>query len=173
MHEVVERLQGLEPEQVKAALDQQPSPDASVNIVMATLDDVDPVVTGEGTYRFHAARILPAGSDTPNFVRPHLHHDGQEPYVMLNGTGGEMNTGWIEGERIKWDDARSVSPGEVIMIEENQVHSLRNTDEEQPFDFVFACPDRHLDDYSMTTNPNGDRYFTDHLDNPLPPHYNA
>jgi mannose-6-phosphate isomerase-like protein (cupin superfamily) len=167
---IIEKLKALHPEQVKGALDQQYSVDPRVGIVITGLPDIEAVVTGGQTFRFHGARIMPASSGIPNYVKPHVHEKGQEPYVIISGNKGVMNTGQVAGERVDWNEpGRQVAPGDVIVVEEGQVHSLINNSGE-PLDFAFACPDSHLEDRSLD-NPQGDSMFTTHLDNPLPPHY--
>jgi len=166
---LIEGLRSLDPHQVKAELDRQSAVDPSVGIIIAPLTDMEATAVNGQAFRYYGARILGGHPEDPRYVRPHVHQQGQEPYLILDGTSGEMNTGRIIDEGVAWDDPRDVSPGEVIVIEEGQVHSLANKGE-APFDFVFASPDSHLQDQTLE-NQAGDRMFTDHLDNPLPPHY--
>lgn len=124
------------------------------------------VETPDGAYHYHGARVLTGAG---NFVKPHYHNEGVEPYKILSGTGGEMNSGTVKEGAVQWDEPRKVGTGDVIVVEEGQVHSLRNPGEE-PLDFTFACPDNHLVD-NGTEHPDGDRYFTSDLIHGTPPWY--
>lgn len=170
---LVEGLKGLDPSYVKAALDHKfqeaHAVDPSAGIVIAPLEGVEPMDVENQTFRFYGARIMPVSSGTPNYVNPHVHEIGKEPYFILDGSGGEMNTGRIADRRVSWDAPRPVSPGEAIVVEAGQVHSLRNTSD-TVFDFAFASPDSHLIDKSPE-HPEGDRVFTQGMEDPLPPQY--
>lgn len=170
---LVDQMRALDPATVKLALDQKLAEahavDPSAGIVIAPLERVPSYDVNGQEFRFYGARILPAGSDAPNYVNPHVHEVGEEPYLMLEGTGGEMNTGTIIDGRVEWDPSREVSPGEAVVIKEGQVHSLRNTGNTD-FDFAFASPDSHLLD-KTEEYPEGDRVFTTGLTDALPPHY--
>lgn len=170
---IVDDLAALDPSAVKAVLDRKLAEthavDPSAGILIAPLEGAEPRDLNGQTFRFYGARILPAGTEAPNYVIPHVHQVGVEPYYIFEGTGGEMNTGRIEEGRVIWNAPRTVLPGEAIVIEEGQVHSLRNTGETD-FDFAFASPDSHLVDKNPE-QPKGDRVFTTNLENPLPPHY--
>jgi mannose-6-phosphate isomerase-like protein (cupin superfamily) len=170
---LIDGLKALDPVAVKAALDRKfeatHAVDPSAGIVISDLPDAEPIELNGQVFRLHGARIMPANESTTNYVNPHLHEHGQEPYFILDGTHGEMNTGTIVNERVEWDPPRQVSPGEVITVQENQVHSLRNTGD-TTFDFAFASPDSHLQDHTPE-NPEGDRIFTTGLVGALPPHY--
>lgn len=166
---VVNRLNQIPQESVQALLAAKHDADPKAGIAIVNLGDI-PAETAEGQeFHFHGARVFTSTSETPNFVNPHYHKIGEEPYRMLSSQGGEMNLGRVVDGRVEWDSPRSVKSGEVVVVQEGQVHSLRNTGTE-PFDFVFACPDNHLVDHSEE-NPKGDRYFTKDLPNGIPPQY--
>lgn len=172
---VVDRLKEFDPQMIKDALDKVHSPDQKAGIIIAHLDDISPIETPDGSYKFHAARVLTEGSpEAPNYVNPHLHEEGEEPYLIIAGSDMEINLGRVvndnEGNRsVAWDEPKLIKAGDVIIVEEGQVHSLRNTGKE-PVDFIFACPQSHLTD-KTEENPQGDRQFTKNLPNGIPSHY--
>lgn len=154
-------------------------PDAGIAIARLIEADspVPPIETVDGVYYFHAARVFPGDG---NFVNPHWHEAGEEPYLILAGQDGEINLGRVVEGKTVWDEPRAVSQGQVIIVEEGQVHSLRNRGNE-PYDFLFACPHSHLTD-KTAENPTGDRQFTAKFNhdtnkvdvivpNGIPPHY--
>ncbi len=163
---VVAKLQTINYDQVKPLLDAKHKADPLAGIAIAHLED-PAVVTPDGEYHFHAARVFTSSPEHPNFVKPHYHTIGEEPYVILSGSGGEMNLGRVLDGQVNWDAPKNVSEGETVIVEEGQVHSLRNTGE-QPLDFVFGCPDTHLQDPPL---PGADRFFTASLPNGTPPQY--
>lgn len=162
---VVARLKGISHDAVKPLLDAKHDADPAAGIAIANLEGE--TETPDGKYHYHAARVFTSSPDHPNFVKPHYHLKGEEPYVILAGTGGEINLGRVSDGRVSWDAPRTVSSGEAIIVEEGQVHSLRNTGQEE-LDFVFACPDQHLQDPPL---PGADRFFTTSLPNGIPPQY--
>lgn len=166
---VVGRLKQISAIDVRALLDQKHSADPLAGIAIVNLTDMAPEVSGGQEFHFHGARVFTSTPETPNFVNPHLHKVGEEPYRSISGTGGEMNLGRVINGAVVWEEPRTVSNEEVVVVEEGQVHSLRNTGTE-PFDFLFACPDSHLVDNSPE-KPEGDRYFTKDLPNGFPPQY--
>lgn len=166
---VVDRLKSLTQERIKPLLDAKHEADPVAGIAIANLTDVEPVETDKGIYHFHAARVFTSTPETPNFVNPHYHMIGEEPYNILSSDGGEMNLGYVRDGKVEWDAPRAVSTGEIINVKEGQVHSLRNTGNEA-LDFTFACPDNHLVDNS-SEKPEGDRYLTKDLPSGIPPQY--
>lgn len=166
---VVSRLKQIPTNEVQGLLDQKHSADPKAGIAIVNLIDVTPEKNGGQDFHFHGARVFTSTPETPNFVNPHYHLIGEEPYRMLSGEGGEMNLGRVVDGAVVWDTPRTVAAEDVVVVEEGQVHSLRNTGD-QPFDFVFACPDAHLVDNS-SEKPEGDRYFTKDLPNGIPPQY--
>ncbi len=168
---VVSQLQTISYDQVKPLLDAELAAkhkiDSKAGIVIVNLDGE--TETPDGRYHYHGARVLTSSPEHPNFVKPHFHTIGEEPYVVLSGSGGEMNLGRVVDEKVVWDSdsPRNVSEGETVIVKEGQVHSLRNTGEE-PLDFTFACPDSHLQDPPL---PGADRFFTAELPNGIPPQY--
>lgn len=163
---VVEKLGEFTLEDVTAKLEGV-EVDPEVGIAHAVLDGE--IETPKGNYRMHVARIFPT-----KHVRGHFHEDGLEPYIILSGSGGEMNTGRLIDNKVKWNPARNVNEGELIVIEEEEIHCLNNTDtvetEQQPYIFVFACPDSHLTD---PPSEGADRHFVegvDGIENGTPPH---
>ncbi len=73
-------------------LDEKHETDVNAGIVIVDLPQINAEENGL-TYHFHAARIYPSNSGIPNFVNPHYHITGDEPYNMLYGDSGEMNIG--------------------------------------------------------------------------------
>jgi len=164
----IDRLRSISHDQVKPLLDAKHEADPVAGIAIVPLEGA--VNTPDGEYHFHGARVFTSSPEHPNFVNPHFHRFGEEPYVILAGTGGEMNLGKIEGGKVSWETPKNVKVGDTIVVEELQVHSLRNTGEEE-LDFIFACPDSHLKDDTGIDHPNGDRYLTRQYADGIPPHY--
>ena len=81
-----------------------------------------------------------------------------------------MNFGRVEGGEIKWLQPLNVSNGQEVVIEQDEVHSFRNNGTGD-VDFVFACPDSHLQDYDEKERPDGDRFIVKTLKQGIPPHY--
>lgn len=171
---LLERLRSIPATRVADALDEvarKKGPDAKAGIVLAPLTE-EPDFNLEGqNYHFYAARVMPFGNKQ-NFVTPHYHTRGQEPYHFVSGKDGEMNWGIVQGDAVEWDAPQLVQPGDQITIEERQVHSFRNLGTE-PYDFVFACPDAHLKDYDAEKMPEGDRFIVTNLKNGVPEHFGA
>lgn len=128
-------------------------------------------VTSEAGYKyhFHGARVMTSNPETPNFVNPHYHNLGEEPYHILAGDNGEMNLGRVVNGEVVWNEPYTVKAGDDVEVQEGEVHSLRNKGE-TPLDFTFACPDNHLVDHSEE-KPDGNRYLTRDLPNGIPPQY--
>ena len=166
---VIDRLKSLTHDKVKPLLDAKHDADPIAGIAIVNLTEIESVKTDKGEYHFHAARVFTSTLETPNFVNPHYHKIGEEPYNILESDGGEMNLGQVVDRRVVWDAPQAVSTGEIINVKEGQVHSLRNTGD-KPLDFTFACPDNHLVDNSPE-KPDGDRYLTKNLPNGIPPQY--
>lgn len=158
---VIDRMKGIDISGVAAELDRVHDRDQKAGIAIAHLQKpevmtpVPPIETVDGEYYFHAARVFPGDG---NFVNPHWHEVGEEPYLILAGQDGEINLGRIVDGQVVWDAPRPVQQGEVIVVEEGQVHSLRNRGD-KPYDFLFACPHSHITD-KTPENPQGDRQFT-------------
>lgn len=163
---VVFKLQEIKHMDVVGLLDKEQA-DQLAGIAHVELKNLGSLKTADGEYNFHAARVFSSSPDQPSYVKPHYHTIGEEPYVILKSNGGEMNTGRVVDEKVVWDKPRTVSAGETIIVEEGQVHSLRNIDEES-LDFVFACPQSHLTDPPAE---GADRFFTASLPNGTPPQY--
>lgn len=163
MDDLISALKKVSAFQLTPLLDERESsepPDAKVGIYLINLDI--PAIKHEGlVFHFHGARVLPG-----KYVKPHYHTKGIEPYCFIAGERGEMNLGKVEDGKVQWESPHIVQPREVIVIKENQVHCFRNVGN-QPFDFVFACPNEHLIDQDKE-HPNGDRYFTVDLLNGVP-----
>ncbi len=171
---VLDRLRSINPGEAKARLDAEQKErhrvDPQAGIIIVHLPD-EPVNTEDGLeYRFHLARILPAQSGQQNFVTPHLHKIGGEPYRYLGGSDGEMNTGRVEGDRVEWNDPEHAVPGAEVMVKEGEVHSLRNKGGDY-YDFAFACPNAHLEDNDPVARPTGDRYIVKDMPGGIPPWY--
>lgn len=161
---LLNRLQDISHDSVKPLLDHHTTLDPHSGIILVSLD-LTPEEHAGLSFHFHGARIV---TGEHNYVNPHYHKIGIEPYYLLSGIG-EMNLGFVEENRVEWDEPRLVEAGELIVVEETEVHSLRNKGKD-PLDFVFACPEKHLVD-NNSTHPEGDRYFTAHLENGFPPQY--
>jgi mannose-6-phosphate isomerase-like protein (cupin superfamily) len=170
IQQIVDRLATITPERASLLLDETIAVDSKAGIIIVKLEDM-PAMEGEDgqDYRFYVARVLPAGPDGSNYVNPHVHYRGEEPYHFLSGADGEMNSGRIFGGEVRWNRARRVQPGDTVVIGEGEVHSFRNNGTE-PADFAFACPDSHLID-ADEEHPEGDRRFTKDLDHGIPPWY--
>jgi mannose-6-phosphate isomerase-like protein (cupin superfamily) len=167
---VIKNLKSISHEVVGPKLDarlrEAQAVDPSAGIVLVGLPEAGETIIGSGLkYHYHGARVL---TGDQNFVKPHYHEKGEEPYHILTGNG-EMNLGIVKDGQVDWRPAVSVKEGEIVEVQENEVHSLRNPGE-KPLDFTFACPDEHLVDNSPE-HPEGDRYFTMDLPNGFPPHY--
>lgn len=163
---VVERLRGIKHDAVGPMLDAQSALDPKAGILHGILPEAGTVISPAGyEYHFHGARVI---TGEQNFVNPHYHLKGEEPYHILTGTG-EMNLGEVKDGQVVWREPREVVEGEEIEVQEGEVHSLRNPGE-TPLDFTFACPHNHLEDNSPE-HPEGDRYFTMDLPNGIPPWY--
>lgn len=149
---------------ITADLNKQHEKNPEAGIAIIDLEGIE-VETEDGKYHFHAARVFESTEGNPSFVNPHKHKKGEEPYLIIAGQDGEINLGREVEEEVEgvikrvviWDGPRRVKAGEIIIVEEEQVHSLRNTSGE-PMDFIFACPDSHLVDNSAM-RPDGDRYL--------------
>ncbi len=104
------------------------------------------------------------------YVTPHYHRVGDEPYYFVWGIG-EMNIGRLSesGDAVIWRDPVMVKTGDEFVIHPGDVHSFRNLGEE-PADFLFACPDSHLQNHGPE-HLSGDRYLVNELKNAVPPHY--
>ena len=163
-------LRQISPEEAKAILDKKEI-DPAVGIVVAKFDK--PPFEFEGqTYSVYAARVrAKKESGAQPYVTPHLHKKGSEPYRFLS-EGGEMNFGKVEADEIKWLPPLIVSNGQEVVIEQDEVHSFRNNGSGDA-DFVFACPDSHLQDYEEKERPNGDRFIVKNLRNGTPSHYDV
>lgn len=167
---VMERIREITHEYVKPLLDAESEVKPDAGIIIVPLTGVQSVELEPGvTYDYYAARVLPNSSEHPNFVNPHYHEHGNEPYRFLEGTDMEMNSGKVEGGHVEWAKPQIVQGGEEFVIGEGIVHSLRNKGTE-PVDFVFACPKSHITTNTPET-PDGDRYFTKDLENGIPPWY--
>lgn len=165
----MKRLREIPDETVIAGLSAQQEVDPKAGIVIVHLTDIENVQTPKGEYHFHSALINTSSPETPNFVKPHVHEVGQEPYRIVQSTGGEMNMGRVMDSQVTWNPPYTVSDGDEVNVLEGDVHSLRNTGKE-PLIFTFACPNSHLTD-KTPENPAGDRVFTMDLPNGIPPQY--
>ncbi len=164
---VREALGNITHEQVKPLLDAKHEADPAAGIAIANLDGEIESPAGQ-LFHFHAARVFTSSPEHPNFVNPHFHEIGEEPYRVLSGAG-EMNLGRVVDGQVEWRAPFNIGTGEEVEVQEGEVHSLRNTGTE-PLDFTFACPDSHLIDRTES-NPAGDRQFTKDLPNGIPPQY--
>ena len=165
---LLSQLRKISPEEARAILDKK-AIDPAVGIVVAKFDK--PPFEFEGqAYSVYAARVLAKKeSGVQPYVTPHLHKKGSEPYRFLSDSG-EMNFGKVEEGEIKWLPPLVVSNGQEVVIEQNEVHSFRNNGSGDA-DFVFACPDSHLQDYDEKEHPAGDRFIVKNLKNRIPSHY--
>lgn len=165
MQLVINHLKSISHQQLSSLLDEKHAVDSRVGIVLVSLPGEMISTTGY-TYHFHGARVLTGHA---NFVKPHYHKIGEEPYHILSGSNGEMNLGVVQDNRVVWKEPQEVAAGDVIVVKEREVHSLRNRGEES-LDFTFACPDEHLIDHG-DDHPEGDRYFTKDLEDGIPSWY--
>ncbi len=166
---VNDQLLKITHEEVEPLLDEKHTADPVAGIAIVNLPHIE-VETAEGLkYHFHAARVFTSSPTTPNFVNPHYHLIGEEPYHILSGNNGEMNLGRLVDGEVIWEEPKTVKTADFINVQEGQVHSLRNTGD-TPLDFTFACPDEHLIDNSPE-HPEGDRYVVKDFPNGIPPQY--
>lgn len=148
---------------LEAKLKKDQAIDANAGIAIVKLAGKSSTTAEDGqVYDYYAALVLPASKDNPNYVNPHVHFHGAEPYHFLRGTDGEMNNGIIKDGEVIWNAPKVVQPGDMVEIQGGEVHSFRNKGS-IPFAFTFACPPTHL-----TTD---DRVFTKDLKNGIPPWY--
>lgn len=170
IEQIADRLATVTHERASRSLDATVAVDPKAGIIIVKLEDVPAMESGDGQdYRFYVARVLPASLEGSNYVNPHVHYRGEEPYHFLSGARGEMNSGTISDDEVRWSPAKRVRPGDTVVIGEGEVHSFRNNGTE-PADFAFACPDSHLIDTSEE-HPEGDRRFTEDLEHGIPPWY--
>lgn len=167
---IIDTLTTITRERARLLLGETDEVDPKAGIVIVKVEDMPAMESEDGQdYRFYVARVLPAGPDGSNHVNPHVHYRGEEPYHFLSGVDGEMNSGRIFGDEVRWSPARRVEPGDTVVIAEGEVHTFRNNGTE-PADFAFACPDSHLID-AGEEHPEGDRRFTEGLEQGTPPWY--
>lgn len=155
---ILDRLRTITIGDIKPQLDVDELPqsgDSFAGIVIANLPECGSVVAPDGQeYRFYAARVYPG-----KHVNPHFHTKGQEPYKILTGEQGIMHLGTVDGQTVAWSPAIPKKPGDEIIVQEGEAHSFENPGN-APVDFVFACPDGHLNEQ--------DRFFTMGYQNGLP-----
>lgn len=154
---------------IKSLLDEKHSADPVAGIAIVNLPNIEVKNSAGLIYHFHAGRVFTSSPTSPNFVNPHYHLIGTEPYYILTGDGCEMNLGRVVDGKVNWNPPRIVESGDLVEVQEGEVHSLRNTGKD-PLDFTFACPDEHLVDHTPE-HPEGDRYVVKDLPNGLPAHY--
>lgn len=144
---VILKIKKLNQFQAKKLLDQAQAnckTDSKIGIFIAKLP-IEPIIVDEERYYFFAARVLPSDSKGQNYVKPHYHQDGSEIYYYISGDIGEMNTGIIKDKKIVWRNRIKISPGQISIISENEIHTFSNLGK-KPFDFLFSCPKQHLTD---------------------------
>lgn len=168
---VVEAMAKIDKERVMALLDEKHDVDKDAGIIIAHLED-ESIKTPDGIYKFHGAKVLTSSEDKPNYVKPHFHNNGEEPYLIIAGDEMEINLGRVvEGDdgnkKVVWDEPRRLAAGESVIVEEGQVHSLRNTGG-KPVYFLFGCPDSHLTDPPAE---DADRFFTADFVDGIPSQY--
>lgn len=171
---VVDKLNNIPHSKVGLLLDKKLNSiravDPIAGIAIVNLEDEGTITSDAGyEYHFHGARVMTSNPETPNFVNPHYHLKGEEPYHILGGDNGEMNLGRVINGAVVWNEPYTVKAGDKVEVQEGEVHSLRNNGD-TPLDFTFACPKNHLQDHSEQ-NPDGDRYLTKDLPNGIPPQY--
>lgn len=148
-------LRRVSPEEARTALDRAGC-DPVVGIAIAELPG-EPIGFEGQLYHVYAARVFPTRRDGgQSYVTPHLHKIGCEPYYFLDGHG-EMHLGKLQGGTCQWRAPFKTECLGQLLIQENEVHSFRNTGD-RPADFLFACPKSHLTDHSPE-HPDGDRYL--------------
>lgn len=165
---VLKELREITHVDIKTLLDAKQCIDLAAGIIIVKLEKLPVMGELDQEYDFYAARVLPATLENPNFVNPHYHKNGMEPYRFLSSSG-EMNIGSVKDNEVVWNEPKKVSVGDEVEIEGGKVHSYRNLGNE-PADFVFACPKNHL----VNNDPEhseGDRYFVKAFKNGLPPWY--
>lgn len=161
---VLDHLKNISHDKVTPLLDTRHAIDPSAGIVLVNVPDQGVVMSDSGyEYHFYGARVL---TGVTNFVRPHYHKHGEEPYRILAGEG-EMNIGTVQGEKVVWNQPLKVKAGDEVIVQENEVHTLRNKGHVM-LDIAIACPKEHLIDHDAK-HPEGDRYFTKDLTDGMPP----
>jgi oxalate decarboxylase/phosphoglucose isomerase-like protein (cupin superfamily) len=167
---VIDRLVSIPSERVIHLLDadhnEKRAVDPHVGIIIVHLTDIPPVTQDGLDFHFHGARVL---TGKGNFVKPHYHKIGVEPYHIISGDQGEMNLGSVSDGEVTWERPQLIQAGGIVVVQEGEVHSLRNNGEE-PLNFTFACPDAHIQDHT-DDHPHGDRYFTTDFIHGIPPWY--
>jgi oxalate decarboxylase/phosphoglucose isomerase-like protein (cupin superfamily) len=76
-----------------------------------------------------------------------------------SATGAEEHLGQVEGAAVVWRPGAPAGPGDEIVVQEGEVHSLENTGSKL-LDFAFSCPAAHLTEE--------DRVFTSDMKNGEP-----
>lgn len=153
---VVSKLAAIDPSVATREFGSESSngPDQKAGIYLSHLSDISSIDEDGYGYNFYVARIDVGGN-----VNPHFHRHGFEPYLVLSGEG-YIYIGNVVDEMVIWNAPKSVASGDLIEIQENEVHCLSNpAGSIKPLDFVFACPPAHLVDCD-DRNPQGDRIFT-------------
>lgn len=168
---VVEVMSRMDQVKIMGLLDEKHEVDKDAGIIIVHLED-EVLKTPDGEYKFHGAKVLTSSEDKPNYVKPHFHNKGEEPYLIIAGDEMEINLGRVTedengNKKVVWDDPRKLSAGESVIVEEGQVHSLRNTGG-KPVYFIFGCPDSHLTDPPAE---DADRFFTTDFEDGFPPQY--
>ena len=148
---VLNKLRTITPEVFQQRLDAKAQEiDPTVGIAIVSLPDQGSVVAEDGQeYKFYVARV-----EVGKHVNPHVHFKGEEPYRLVTGEEGVMHIGTIDGQTVNWSRSIRIRRGGEIIVRAGEVHSFENTGN-TPVDFIFACPDSHLNDAQdrmMTTN---------------------
>ncbi len=156
-------------DQIKPLLDKAHTIDSVAGILIVKIPGIE-VKSDKGlTYHFYAARVFAYTPTTSNFMTPHYHLHGTQPHYILSGEGCEMNLARIRDGKIVWQKPKILEVGNLVDVQEGEIHSLRNTGKTS-VDFTFACPDSHLLDHSLE-HPEGDRYVVTNLPNGIPSQY--
>ncbi|MFH1470757.1 MAG: hypothetical protein ABIF01_03345 [Candidatus Micrarchaeota archaeon] len=95
-------------------------------------------------------------------VNPHVHKEGDEDYIILEGRG----TMWLA--KVAFDEEKKivgewkpneVSEGMVLTVPGGYAHRLENANgQDKPIKIAFTCPDSHLrEDRYATPKPPGSK----------------
>jgi mannose-6-phosphate isomerase-like protein (cupin superfamily) len=154
MDNLLNRLENISFEEVKSLGDEAVI-DPSVGVSLSKLP-LDPVSVDGLDFYFFAVKVNPGIQ-----LKPHYHSKGVEPYYIPEGASEEnVATMYLKGQNDTDFSDNKLKPGQIKVVGEGQVHSIKNTGE-SPFYFVVSCPKAHLCDAGAKTEDgdDGDRHF--------------
>ncbi len=114
------------------------------------MKNIDDILAGAATDYAVGVKVIPmAGNErlsllaaevgTGKELKPHYHKNSIEIYFIEQGTG-IMKLGDLKADGdVQWTDIFDVKKGDCVTISPNQVHTLRNTGEENLI-IIVGCP---------------------------------